>query len=94
MENQSLINIAFSIISFGAGWALKILFSYLSKIKDDCSMNSRRQSDDYRKLNEKITDLALSVPEKYVSKNDFNQLVKTVHHRFDRLEEKIDELKK
>ena len=76
MDNQSIINIAFSIISFGAGWALKILFSYLSK------------------LNEKITSLALTIPEKYVNKNDFENLVKVVHHRFDRIEEKIDELKK
>ncbi len=94
MDNQSIINIAFSIISFGAGWALKILFSYLTKIKEDCSASADRQAEDYRKLNEKITSLALTIPEKYVNKNDFENLVKVVHHRFDRIEEKIDELKK
>ena len=36
--------------------------------------------------------LALSLPEKYVSKSDFDNLVKVVHHRFDRLEEKISKV--
>jgi len=38
--------------------------------------------------------LALSLPEKYVPRSDFDNLVKVVHHRFDRLEEKIDSLNK
>jgi len=94
MDNQLILNIAFSIIGLIVGWLFKVVFTYVTKIQQDCNHNSERQAQDYRKLNEKITSLALSIPEKYVSKNDFNQLVKTVHHRFDRLEEKIDELKK
>ncbi len=94
MDNQVLLNVAFSIIGVVVGWLFKVVFGYVNKIQQDCSLNSEKQADDYRKLNEKITALALTIPEKYVSKDDFNQLVKTVHHRFDRLEEKIDELKK
>ena len=45
-------------------------------------------------MNDKVNDLALSLPEKYVNKGDFDNLVKVVHHRFDRLEEKLDFLKK
>jgi tetrahydromethanopterin S-methyltransferase subunit G len=43
---------------------------------------------------QRINDLALSLPDKYVNKNDFENLVKVVHHRFDRIEEKLDSLKK
>ena len=94
MENQIVLNVAFSIIGVTAGWLFKVVFGYVTKIQEDCQGNSAKQAEDYRKLNEKITSLALSIPEKYVGKDDFNQFVKTVHHRFDRLEEKIDELKK
>ena len=94
MDNQVLLNVAFSIIGIVVGWLFKVVFSYVNKIQQECNINSEKQAEDYRKLNEKIVALALTIPEKYVSKDDFNQLVKTVHHRFDRLEEKIDELKK
>ena len=94
MDNQVILNIAFSVIGVTAGWLFKIVFGYVTKIQEDCQKNSAKQAEDYRRLNEKITSLALSIPEKYVAKDDFNQFVKTVHHRFDRLEEKIDELKK
>jgi len=43
---------------------------------------------------EKYTSLALSMPEKYVSKDDFQTFVERIDHRFNRLEEKIDSLKK
>jgi len=94
MDNQIILNIAFSVIGVVVGWLFKVVFGYVNKIQQDCAHSSEKQANDYRKLNEKITALALTIPEKYVMKDDFNQLVKTVHHRFDRLEEKIDELKK
>ena len=37
--------------------------------------------------------ISKSLPEKYVSRGDYDNLVKVVHHRFDRLEEKLDKLK-
>ncbi len=92
MDMQFVLNTAFGIIAFLAGWLFKILFSSINKIQENCKVNSSKSSEDYRHLNEKINTLALSIPEKYVSKDDHNQLVKAVHHRFDRLEEKIDGL--
>ena len=41
----------------------------------------------------KINNLALSLPEKYVSKEDFKMFSERMNDRFDRLEEKIDNLK-
>ena len=36
----------------------------------------------------------MSMPEKYVSKDDFQSFVERMDHRFNRLEEKLDALKK
>ena len=94
VENQLIVNVAFSALGIMAGWLFKLVFNHVTRIQEDCKKSSERQAEDYRKLNEKITSVALGIPEKYVSKDDFNQLVKIINHRFDRLEEKIDEQKK
>ena len=53
-----------------------------------------KQTEDMKEQSKELNLLALSLPEKYVSKSDFDNLVKVVHHRFDRLEEKLDKMKK
>ena len=47
--------------------------------------------DDMEDGLEKYTSLALSMPEKYVSKDDFQSFVERIDHRFNRLEEKLDD---
>lgn len=90
---QFVVNIAFGTVAFFAGWLLKITFGLISKLQEENKSASAKCQEDYRRLSEHVTDLAISLPQTYVTKEDFNQLVKTVHHRFDRLEEKIDGLK-
>jgi len=91
---QLVINALFGVLTFFGGWILKINFALLSRMQDDYKQLYTESKEDFRKLNEDLTTLALSIPEKYVSKDDFNNLVKVVHHRFDRLEEKLDAMKK
>lgn len=91
---QLVINALFGVLTFFGGWILKINFALLSRMQDDYKQLYTESKKDFRKLNEDLTTLALSIPEKYVSKDDFNNLVKVVHHRFDRLEEKLDAMKK
>tara|TARA_B100001939_G_C16551134_1_gene450334 strand:- start:95 stop:379 length:285 start_codon:yes stop_codon:yes gene_type:complete len=90
MDMQLVLNVAFGIIAFLAGWLFKFLFSSITKIQENCKNNSIKALEDYRSLDNKINNIALTMSEKYVSKDDHNQLVKVVHHRFDKLEEKID----
>ena len=52
-----------------------------------------KHHEDIDKMREKHNDLALSLPEKYVSKEDFKMFSERMNDRFDRLEEKIDNLK-
>jgi tetrahydromethanopterin S-methyltransferase subunit G len=91
---QSAINIGAGVAVFFGGWLLKIIFGLMSKMQDDYKELNKRTEENYKKISQDLTGLALSIPEKYVSKDDFNQLVKAVHHRFDRLEEKLDQMKK
>jgi len=97
MENafapQFVFNIVFAILSFFSGWMLKVIFGLISRIQEDNKSTTDKIQEDYRRLAEQVTDLAISLPQNYVSKDDFNQLLKAVHHRFDRLEEKVDSLK-
>jgi ubiquinone biosynthesis protein UbiJ len=90
---QFIVNIVFGIIAFFSGWLLKITFGLISRIQEEGKISYMKTQEDYRRLAEQVTDLAISLPQTYVSKEDFNQLVKAVHHRFDRLEEKLDHLK-
>jgi hypothetical protein len=93
LDWQIIINFFFGIITFLGGWMLKLIFGLMSKMQEDYKDLNHYSRVQHDKLIDDLTALALSIPEKYVSKDDFNQLVKAVHHRFDRLEEKIDSLK-
>tara|TARA_Y100000593_G_C4053326_1_gene210783 strand:+ start:60 stop:344 length:285 start_codon:yes stop_codon:yes gene_type:complete len=94
MDTQLLINIAFGIISFLGGWLMKMLMAQLSEIKNKQEKLMIKHIDDMEDVLEKHTNLALSMPEKYVSKDDFQSFVERIDHRFNRLEEKLDALKK
>lgn len=91
---QFVFNIALTIVSFFSGWMLKVIFGLISRVQEDSSASIAKVQEDYRRLAEQVTDLAISLPQNYVSKDDFKQLLQAVHHRFDRLEEKVDSLKK
>tara|TARA_B100000700_G_C14360360_1_gene541237 strand:- start:10 stop:294 length:285 start_codon:yes stop_codon:yes gene_type:complete len=94
MDYQVLFNIAFGCLSVIAGWFFKVLYDQLRSIEVEVNDLEDSHESDHRDMTEKVNNLALSLPEKYVSKSDFDNLVKVVHHRFDRLEEKLDKLKK
>jgi hypothetical protein len=94
MDYQVLFNIAFACLSVVAGWFFKVMYDRLQTIETETNDLEDSHESDHREITEKINNLALSLPEKYVSKSDFENLVKVVHHRFDRLEEKLESLRK
>ena len=67
---------------------------FLWWIDTENHLGKDKHKEDLKETRQKINDLALSLPEKYVNKGDFENLVKIVHHRFDRIEEKLDRLQK
>ena len=54
---------------------------------------SNRCREDYRQLSERLHEVALDLPEKYVAKQDLNNLIEFINARFNKLEVKIDDLK-
>ena len=94
METQLFLNVLFGIISFLGGWLMKMLMSQISELKNKQEKLMIKHIHDMEDVLEKHTNLALSMPEKYVSKDDFQSFVERIDHRFNRLEEKLDALKK
>ena len=94
MDSQILINAFFGVISFLGGWLMKMIMSNMNDLKHKQEKLMIKHIDDMEDVLEKYTSLALSMPEKDVSKDDFQTFVERIDHRFNRLEEKIDSLKK
>ena len=93
MEAQYLIDIILGSVVFLGGWILKVLTTNLNKLRDDQADMSNRCRDDYRQLSERLHEVALDLPEKYVAKQDLNNLIEFINERFNKLETKIDDLK-
>jgi hypothetical protein len=94
MDYQVIFNIALGLIGTLGGWFFKSVYDQIRDLEAEIEDVSDHHEKDHREVVQKINDLALSLPEKYVSKGDYDSLVKVMHHRFDKLEEKIDSLKK
>ena len=94
MDYQILVNIAVGVITLMGGWVFKMILGTLNEIKGEHHDLMKHHHEDIDKLREKHNDLALSLPEKYVSKSDFKMFSERMNDRFDRLEEKIDGLAK
>jgi len=99
MEVQTVINVAVGFITLLGGWVFKMILSHINEIKAEHTALMNKHGDDMEKesdrnaaILEKHNQLALSLPEKYVSKEDFKMFAERMNDRFDRLEEKIDAL--
>ena len=91
---QLFVNVVFTLITFLGGWVLKVVFSGIKELKDEMEDLRDGRREDYRELSERLHHVALSMPEKFVSKDDFNTFSERMIDRFDRLDEKIDGLAK
>lgn len=94
MDYQILVNISVGIVTLMGGWVFKMILGTLNEIKEEHHDLMKNHHADIDKLREKHTDLALSLPERYVSKDDFRMFSERMNDRFDRIEEKLDALKK
>jgi len=101
VDYQILVNIAVGAITLMGGWIFKMVLGHINEIKSDHHELMLRHHNDMDKeadrnavLLEKHNNLALSLPEKYISKEDFKMFSERMNDRFDRLEEKIDNLKR
>mgnify|MGYP001204187665 CR=1 FL=1 len=91
---QLFVNVIFTLITFLGGWVLKVVFSGIKDVKDEMEDLRDGRREDYRELSERLHGVALSMPEKFVSKDDFNTFSERMIDRFDRIDEKLDNLGK
>ena len=94
VDFQFFINVIIGIFTFFGSWILKTIWEKTNTNANHIDELRDHHEDDLKETRQKINDLALSLPEKYVNKGDFTELQKVMHHRFDKLEEKLDALKK
>ena len=92
VDFQFFVNVVIALLTFFGGWVLKSLSDRIKKNELGLNGLKTHHENDLKEARQKVNDLALSLPEKYVNKGDFENLVKVVHHRFDRIEEKLDSL--
>ena len=93
MDSQLVINTSFGLISFLGGWVIRMMWSRNNNIEQDVDDLQRHHDADLKEVRKEMADLALSMPEKYVSKQDMDKLEDFINERFNKLEAKLDQLK-
>jgi|TARA_R110002020_G_scaffold120146_10_gene273831 hypothetical protein len=93
MDTQFLYNAIFGVVSFLGGWIFKMIWSRMTDLDDDLEKLEKHHEDDLKEMRKEMSELALSLPEKYVSKQDLDKLIDFINERFNKLENKIDQLK-
>ena len=104
MDVQAIVNISFGMITFLGGWLLKTTYAQINRLREDYDELYDTSKKDYRGLQSyheedlkevrrELSELALSLPEKYVAKQDLDKLIDFINERFNKLESKIDDLK-
>ena len=92
IDAQFFLNIIFGGVTFLGGWLLRVIFSQIKEQREEYKSLIENHRQDYKQVTEDLTALAISLPSKYLSKNDFSDVIRVLEKRFDRLEEKIDDL--
>ena len=93
MDSQLVINTSFGLISFLGGWVIRMMWSRNNNIEQDVDDLQRHHDADLKEVRKEMADLALSMQEKYVSKQDMDKLEDFINERFNKLEAKLDQLK-
>lgn len=93
MDPQSLINISFGLITFLGGWVMRMVWGRITSIDEDVEDLQKHHENDMKEIRKEMAEIALSLPEKYVAKQDLDKLIEFINERFNKLENKIDSLK-
>ena len=93
MDSQFVFNAVFGVVSLLGGWIFKMAWARMTNLDDDLEALQKHHEDDLKEVRREMADLALSLPEKYVSKQDLDKLTSFINERFNKLELKLDEIK-
>ena len=93
MDSQLIFNAVFGLVSFLGGWVFKMVWGRINSVDEDLESLQKHHENDLKEVRREMADLALSLPEKYVSKQDLDKLTSFINERFNKLEQKLDQLK-
>lgn len=93
MDSQLIFNAVFGLVSFLGGWVFKMVWGRINSVDEDLESLQKHHENDLKEVRREMSDLALSLPEKYVSKQDLDKLTSFINERFNKLEQKLDQLK-
>ena len=82
MEVQYVIDAAFGLAAMFLGWTVTRIYHSIDDLW--------RKHDE---VTQRLTKIAIEIPKEYVTKNDLNRALETIHERFDKLDVKMDSLK-
>lgn len=94
MDSQLVFNAVFGLVSFLGGWVFKMIWSRVTNIDEDLEDLQKHHENDLKQVRREMSELALSLPEKYVAKQDLNKLEDFINERFNKLEVKLDQINK
>ena len=94
MDTLLISNGVLAVVLFLLGWVLKMAWTRIGSVDDDVQNLQKHHEADLKEVRREMSELSLSLPEKYVSKQDLNKLEDFINERFNKLEVKIDQLNK
>ena len=92
MDSQVILNAAFGLTAFLGGWVFKMIWSKINNVEQDVEEIWDEHADDIKEIRKEMAALALSLPEKYVAKQDLVKLEDFINERFNKLEAKLDKI--
>jgi len=94
MDSQIFFNAIFGVIALLAGWIGKMIWSRITDLDEDLWELQKHHEQDLKVVRKEMAELALSLPEKYVAKADLDKLEDFINERFNKLEQKLDQINK
>ena len=76
MDNQLVFNIGFGVLYLLAGWIFTMSWSRITSMDGELEALQKHHEDDLKEMRKELAELALSMPEKYVAKQDLRSYLK------------------
>ena len=78
-DAQLLINLGFTLFGVVLAIVINQIFKGIKEVRDDSA-----------KVGDTVHNLSVTLPTKYVSKEDFQYIIDALFQKLDRIEEKLD----
>ena len=92
IDFQVFFNAVVGLLTFFGGWVFKVTYAAIKDMRTELEHLKELSDQEQDKLWAEHNKLDLTLTYKYIGKDDFRQFAQALNHRFDTLEQKIDNL--